>query len=399
VKSQPDPRDRRSLTENGISQERIVFGAPLLCEEEIEEVVRTLQSGWIGRGPKVSAFEDAFARFKGTTTAVAVSSGSAALHLALLAAGIGPGDEVITTALTFCATVNAIIHSGGTPVLIDVGFDSMNLDVAQIERAINPRTKAILPVHFAGRPCEMAAIMDIARRHNLAVVEDCAHAIEAEDHGVPVGTIGDFGCFSFYPTKNITSGDGGMILTRDPDAADRLRTLSQQGMSRDAWKRFSEPSINRYLVQEIGFKYNMCDLNASIGVQQLKRINAFWDRRKQIWDQYDAAFKDLPVVLPAPISDSIRHALHLYTILIDARRSGFDRDSFIERLNDQGITSGVHYLCLAEHPAYQDRFGWRPEHYPSSTRIGRQTVSLPLSPGMPNEAVERTVRAVCKIFD
>ncbi|HBG30125.1 MAG TPA: UDP-4-amino-4,6-dideoxy-N-acetyl-beta-L-altrosamine transaminase, partial [Gammaproteobacteria bacterium] len=240
----------------------LTFGAPLIGEAEIDEVVDSLRSGWLGTGPKVARFERDFAAYKGVEQAVAVNSCTAALHLSLLAAGLAPGDEVITTPLTFCATVNAILHAGATPVLADVDPVTFNLDPAAVAARITPRTRAVLPVHFAGRPCDMGALMALAEHHDLRVIEDCAHAIESRYDGRPVGTIGDFGCFSFYVTKNVVTGEGGMILTRRTEDAARLKTLALHGMSHDAWRRFSDSGYRHYQVVECGFKYNMMDLQA-----------------------------------------------------------------------------------------------------------------------------------------
>jgi len=372
----------------------LVFGAPLIGEVEIDEVVDSLRSGWLGTGPKVARFERAFAAYKGAEQAVAVNSCTAALHLSLLAADLGPGDEVITTPLTFCATVNAILHAGATPVLADVDPISFNIDPAEVAARITPRTRAILPVHFAGRPCAMDPLMALAQQHDLRVIEDCAHAIESSYHGRPTGTFGDFGCFSFYVTKNVVTGEGGMILARRPEDAARLKTLALHGMSHDAWRRFSDSGYRHYQVVECGFKYNMMDLQAAIGLHQLARVEASWLRRRAIWDRYQAAFADLPVTRPADPEPDTRHAHHLYTLLIDAARCGCARDAFLEHMTAQRIGVGVHYLSLPEHPYYQQRLGWRPEDMPSAWRIGQQTVSLPLSPALSDADVDDVIAAV-----
>ena len=372
----------------------LVFGAPLIGEAEIDEVVDSLRSGWLGTGPKVARFERAFAAYKGAEQAVAVNSCTAALHLSLLAADLGPGDEVITTPLTFCATVNAILHAGATPVLADVDPISFNIDPAEVAARITPRTRAILPVHFAGRPCTMDPLMALAQQHDLRVIEDCAHAIESSYHGRPTGTFGDFGCFSFYVTKNVVTGEGGMILARRPEDAARLKTLALHGMSHDAWRRFSDSGYRHYQVVECGFKYNMMDLQAAIGLHQLARVEASWLRRRAIWDRYQAAFADLPVTRPADPEPDTRHAHHLYTLLIDSARCGCARDAFLEHMTAQRIGVGVHYLSLPEHPYYQQRLGWRPEDMPSAWRIGQQTVSLPLSPALSDADVDDVIAAV-----
>ena len=263
-------------------EEFLVFGAPLIEAAEIDEVVETLRSGWLGTGPKVARFESDFCRYKaGWGYPVAVNSCTAALHLSLLAAGVGPGDEVITSPMTFCATVNAIIHAGGTPVLADVDPATMNIDPQQIRDRITEKTKAILPIHFAGRPCEMDAIMAIANERGLQVIEDCAHAIETTYHGQHAGTFGDFGCFSFYVTKNVVTGEGGMILAKTEETASRLKTLALHGMSKDAWKRFSDSGYQHYQVVESGFKYNMMDIQAAIGIHQLNRVEHFLDSSRR----------------------------------------------------------------------------------------------------------------------
>ena len=374
----------------------IVFGAPQISEMEIAEVVACLRSGWLGTGPRVAQFESDFAAFRRVQASqvAAVNSCTAALHVSMLAAGIEPGSEVITTPLTFCATVNAILHAGLVPVLADVELDSQNIDPAAIEAAITPRTRAILPVHFAGRPCAMDRIMAIAQKHNLVVIEDCAHAVESEYHGQPVGTLGDFGCFSFYVTKNVVTGEGGMILGRSEEQVAHARVLALHGMSKDAWHRFGDKGYRHYQVVECGFKYNMMDVQAAMGLHQLARVEESWRRRVEIWQQYDEAFASLPIALPAVAEANTRHGRHLYTVMIDARRCGVERDDFLEAMNAARIGTGVHYLSIPEHPYYQQRFGWTPEQWPNAMRIGRETVSLPLSPVLSDMDVERVVSAI-----
>jgi dTDP-4-amino-4,6-dideoxygalactose transaminase len=370
------------------------FGAPVLGEAEINEVIATLRSGWIGTGPRVERFEHGFARYKGVDEAAAVGSCTAALHLSLLAAGAGPGTEVITTALTFCATVNAIIHTGARPVLADVDPATMNIDPASVEAAVTERTCAMVPVHFAGRPCELLELRDIAMRHGLAIIEDCAHAVETEGPWGKAGTLGDFGCFSFYATKNLTTGEGGMVLARDPEALHRIRRLVLHGLSRDAWKRFGAPGYRHYQVTEAGWKYNMTDIHAALGIHQLARIDLRWERRHAIWKRYMEALSGLPLGLPAPIPEGDRHAYHLFTVRVDADRDGIDRQDFLDHMACEGIGVGVHYPSIADHPYYQERFGWQPERWPHAHHIGRTTVSLPLTPYLTDQDVERVVDAV-----
>jgi dTDP-4-amino-4,6-dideoxygalactose transaminase len=376
----------------------LVFGSPLIEEEEIHEVVASLRSGWLGTGPKVAQFESAFRAYKDAAHAVAVNSCTAALHLSLLAAGVGAGDEVITTAMTFCATVNAIIHAGATPVLVDVDPTTANMEPEQVAARITTRTKVLLPVHFAGRPCAMDELCGIAQRRGLKIVEDCAHAIETEYHGREAGTFGDFGCFSFYVTKNIVTGEGGMVLARREEDAARLKVLALHGMSKDAWRRFSDDGYRHYSVVDCGFKYNMMDLQAAIGIHQLARIDKYWERRRAIWERYNEALADLPIRLPAPPEERTRHAYHLYTILVDEERTGIARDTFLDRMTVENIGVGVHYLSIPEHPYYQRRYGWRPEDFPHAMRIGRQTVSLPLSARMTEVDACDVVTAVGRIL-
>ncbi|PBS11718.1 UDP-4-amino-4,6-dideoxy-N-acetyl-beta-L-altrosamine transaminase [Lysobacteraceae bacterium NML93-0792] len=378
----------------------ITFGAPQIQEAEISEVEACLRSGWLGTGPRVAQFEKDFALYKGLahTQAAALNSCTAALHVGMVAANLEPGSEVVTTPLTFCATANAIIHAGLTPVLADVDPVTQCIDPAAIEAAITPRTSAILPVHFAGRPCDMDRIMQIADRHGLMVIEDCAHAIETEYRGRKAGTFGDIGCFSFYSTKNVATGEGGMIISSDDALIARAKVLALHGMSKDAWHRFGDVGYRHYQVVDIGFKYNMMDLQAAIGLHQLERVDANWTRRQHIWQQYMAAFADLPVGLPAPVEQDTRHGYHLFTPLIAPDAEGPTRDDALELMHRHGIGVGVHYLSLPEHPVYQQRFGWRPEQWPNAERIGRQTISLPISPKLVDSDIARVIAAFRSLF-
>lgn len=378
----------------------LVFGSPAIGEEEIAEVEACMRSGWLGTGPRVAQFEHDFAAYQSITLnqVAAVNSCTAALHVSMVAAELEPGCEVITTPLTFCATVNAIIHAGLTPVLADVDPTTQNIDPAAIEAAITSRTRAIVPVHFAGRPCEMDSIMAIAKKHDLLVIEDCAHAIETSYHGQKAGTFGDFGCFSFYATKNVVTGEGGMIIGKDESLIARTKMLALHGMSKDAWHRFGDKGYKHYQVMEAGFKYNMMDLQAAIGIHQLARVESNWQRREQIWQHYMKAFSELPVTLPAVPANNTRHGYHLFTLHLDESRCGIARDDFLSTMNDHKIGIGVHYLSLPEHPYYQQRFSWQPEQYPNAMRVGRQTVSLPLSSKLAVQDVDRVVNVVMGIM-
>src|SRR5579862_805735 len=297
----------------------LIFGKPDLRREDYEEVLACLDSRWIGTGPRVSRLEQAFRSYVRAPAVVAVNSGSAALQLAAKVLGFEPGSEVITSTMTFCATANAIVHAGCVPVLVDCERDTMNLDVAAAARCITRRTCAILPVHFAGRPCDMPAIMALAREHNLAVIEDCAHAIEATIDDRHCGTFGDFGCFSFYATKNITTVEGGMVTCRDQALADRIAVLALHGMTKDARYRYSDDGFVHYDLYEPGFKHNLTDLAAALGLHQLARIDSSWERRRVLWEYYRAELSDLPLILPLPTPSNVRHALHLFTCLVDDR--------------------------------------------------------------------------------
>jgi len=379
----------------------LIFGSPQIAQAEIDEVSATLESGWLGTGPKVAQFEKAFADYKQVTSTqtAAVNSCTAALHVSMIAANLAPGDEVITTPLTFCATVNAIIHAGATPVLADIDPHTLNIDPKAIEKAITPRTKAILPVHFAGRACEMDEIMALAEHHDLIVIEDCAHAIETEYKGQKTGTFGNFGCFSFYVTKNVVTGEGGMVIAKQQADIDRIKILALHGMSKDAWHRFADTGFKHYAVTECGFKYNMMDLQAAIGIHQLARVENNWQRRQAIWQRYQQAFADLPVTCPLEPAPNTRHGYHLYTLLINEEKTGIKRNDFLTRMTAHNIGVGVHYLSLPEHPFYQQEFGWQPEDYPHAMKIGRETMSLPLSAKLTDEDVTHVINAVVNIIE
>ena len=381
-----------------IRGEMLLFGAPAIGEEEIEEVVRTLRSGWLGTGPRVKRLEEDFRIYAGAKHAVALNSCTAGMHLALLAAGVGPGDEVVVPSLTFAATANVVVHAGATPVFADVDRRTMNLDVSQLPSRLTPRTKAIVPVHFAGRPCDMERILALARPRGLRVIEDAAHAIETVAAGRKVGSIGDATCFSFYVTKNVMTGEGGMVTTDDDAWAEKLRISSLHGLSRDAWKRYSGSGFAHYEVLMPGFKYNMADLQAALGIHQLARVAQNAEKRRRIWRIYDEAFAGLPAELPAPEEPGSVHARHLYTLLLDLDRLRVDRDAVIAALKEEGIGTGVHFIALHLHPYYRDRFGLRPSDFPASTEISRRTISLPLSAKLSEEDAADVVVAVRKVL-
>jgi dTDP-4-amino-4,6-dideoxygalactose transaminase len=381
-----------------VRKDFLVFGSPQILDDEINEVVDSMRSSWLGTGPKVAQFEEAFRAYKGARFAVALNSCTAGLHLSCVVAGFGPGDEVITTPMTFCATANAIIHSGATPVFADCDRATFNLDPREIERKMTPRTKGIVPVHFAGRPCDMKAIMALVERHRVKVIEDCAHAIETEYRGAKAGLLGDLAAFSFYATKNVVTGEGGMVLTREEEDADRLKVLALHGMTKDAWKRFGDEGYKHYQVVYPGFKYNMMDLQAAIGIHQLKRVEANWVKRKSIWDRYQQALADLPVFLPAEPEPETRHAYHLYTLLLDLEHLKVSRDFVLDALVKENIGVGVHYIPLHTQPYYAKTYSLQPPDYPQATWIGERTISLPLSPKLSDQDVDEVIRAITRLL-
>jgi dTDP-4-amino-4,6-dideoxygalactose transaminase len=376
----------------------ILFGAPLFEEDEVKEVVHSIKSGWVGTGPKVQKFEEIFRKYKNSNHSAAVNSCTAGLHLSLKVLDLKPGDEVITSPLTFCATINSIIHAGATPVLADIDPFTFNIDPTEVERRVTSKTKAILPVHFAGRACDMDSLTEFAKSHKLSIIEDCAHAIETTYKGKHAGTFGDFGCFSFYATKNISTGEGGMVIAKDEEKIIRIKRLALHGMSKDAWKRFSDSGYQHYYVEEAGFKYNMMDIQAALGIHQIAKISQFRSRREVIWNKYNDAFSDLPITLPAKVEEHSEHAYHLYTILIDKKRVGITRDQALSKLNSLGIGCGVHYLSIPDHPFYQKSLKWKPSDFPNANRVGKETISLPLSPKLSDKEVDRIISSVYEVL-
>lgn len=382
-----------------VRDDYLVFGSPLIEDEEIAEVVDTLRSGWLSTGPKVVKFQDMFKEYISSKFALALNSCTAGMHLSLIVAGIKHGDEVITTPLTFAATANTIIHVGAKPVFVDIDKRTMNIDPDKIQQAITPRTKAIMPVHMAGRPCEMDRIMKIARENNLLVIEDAAHAIESEYKGQKVGAIGDLTAFSFYVTKNIITGEGGMVTTNNEDWANKIQMYGLHGMSKGAWSRYSKSGFKHYQIVFPGFKYNMMDIQASLGIHQLKKINFYLRKREEIWKRYDEAFKGLPVITPAPAEENTVHARHLYTLLVDIDKLTVDRDQILQALHKENIGTGVHFISLHMHPYYQETYGYKKEDFPNATFVSDRTISLPLSAKLTDKDVADVIKAVKKVIN
>jgi len=356
----------------------VPFFRPDIGEEEIQAVVETLRSGWITIGPRTQEFEQAFARTIGAPHAVAVSSCTAALHLALDALGLQAGDEVITSPMTFTATGATIVHTGARPVLADCTPDTLNLDPTDVARRVTGRTRAIVPVHYAGHPAAMDEILEIARRHQIKVVEDAAHALPASYRGRRVGTLGDVTAFSFYATKNMTTGEGGMLTTSDAALAERLRTRRLHGMSRDAWRRYSNEGAWRYDVSYPGFKYNMTDIAAAMGMVQLRRLPALHRRRQQLAALYTQLLADVPQLMVPVSRPEVEHAWHLYVIRLRPERLRIHRDALIELLKAEGIATQVHFIPLHLHSYYGGAFGFRPEDFPVASAAAETILSLPI---------------------
>lgn len=375
----------------------LVFGRPDVQEAEIDEVVATLRSGWIGTGPKVARFEQEFAEYVGAKHAVAVSSCTAALHLALLSLGVGPGDEVITTPLTFAATANAIVHTGARPVFVDVDGVTQNLCPAEVSRSLTPRTKAILPVHFAGYPCDLDQLETITADAKIPIVQDAAHCIEGTVRGKPIGGATAAACFSFYVTKNLTTIEGGMVTTHDARLAESIKIRGLHGMSKDAWTRYSDAGFKHYDIVDAGFKNNMTDVQASLGLHQLARIETNWQRRLELWERYDRALVGLPLFTP-PRPANERHALHLYTIFLDLERLTVGRDQIASAIQAEGIGIGIHYRALHQHPYYQATMNLTGNEFPNARWFSDRTISLPLSPGLSDDEADEVIEALEKVL-
>ncbi|MBX9602033.1 MAG: DegT/DnrJ/EryC1/StrS aminotransferase family protein [Bryobacteraceae bacterium] len=382
----------------------IPFHRPLLGDDEINEVVHTLRSGWLTSGPKTAQFETEFAEYAGASRALAVNSCTAGLHLALAALDLGPGDEVITTPLTFCATINTILHCGATPVLADVRGDG-NLDPSLVAERITRRTRAILPVHLAGLPCDMDAIWELARTHGLKVVEDAAHAVGSKTRDTMIGGASaqtggrsDAVAFSFYATKNLTTGEGGMVTTHDAGLFDRMKVLCLHGISKDAWNRYSASGSWFYQVLEPGFKYNMSDIQASLGIHQLRKQEEFIGARRRIAKFYQDSFADLEEIEPASDRVEDRHSWHLYILKLRLETLRFGRDEFIARLKDRGVSTSVHFIPIPLHPAYRELAAEPRNHCPEAIKLYSRSLSLPLFPGLTEGELRRIVDAVRSVI-
>ena len=381
-----------------VRKDYLIFGSPDLREDDIQAVTATLRSGWIGTGPKVAAFEEAFRTYVGAKYAMALNSCTAGLHLAMIAVGVKPGDEVVTCPMTFASTANVITHLGARPVFVDCDRETLCIDPAQVPARITAKTRALVPIHFAGRAADMTRLRALAAEHEVRLVEDAAHAIETIHRGEKIGAIGDCTVFSFYVTKNVVTGEGGMVTTDDPEIADWIKVAGLHGLSRDAWKRYSDEGFKHYEVIFPGFKYNMMDIQASLGIPQLARAEENLTRRETIWARYAEAFAELPLRIPPEPATGDRHARHLFVILLELERLTMGRDEVLEALHAERIGTGVHYRALHLHPYYRETYGYRAGDFPNTEWVGERTLSLPFSSKLTDQDVADVIAAVQKVL-
>jgi dTDP-4-amino-4,6-dideoxygalactose transaminase len=378
----------------------LAFGTPCLGQAEYDEVMDALRSGWIGTGPKTLQFEQEFAGYVGVPHAVGVNSCTAALHLSLIVSGVGTGDEVITTPLTFAATANVVVHQRARPVFADIDPVTLNIDPEQARLAITPRTKAILPVHFGGLACDLKALRQIAEEYGLSLIEDAAHAVGSRYQGQMIGQHGNLTCFSFYANKNLTTAEGGMITTGDADLADQLQVYRLHGLSAHAWQRYATKALILSEAVAPGYKYNMPDILAALGIHQLRKIEAFLARREAIAQRYDSAFRHMHGVHLQPRSQDTnnRHALHLYVLRLDLSKFRVDRNQILAALRAENIGAALHYRALHTHPYYRETFGYKPQDFPHATEAGNSILSLPLTPCMAEQDISDVTTAVHKVL-
>ena len=374
------------------------FHRPSIGAEEEAEVIRALRSGWLSTGPRTQRFEKDFAGYIGCKHAIGLNSCTAGLHLALVAMGIGEGDEVITTPITFPSTANVIVHQRARPVFVDVDTDTLNIDPNKIEQAITPRTRAIMPVHFAGHPCDMDTICRIAQKHNLKIIEDAAHAFGAEYQGKEVGTLGDAAAFSFYATKNITTGEGGMLTTSDDELASKINILRLHGISRDAWKRYGLEGYKHWDTIYPGYKYNMFDIQAALGIHQLKKAPKFLRVRKKYVEMYDNAFESIREIKILGRKKNIKHAHHLYVILVETENLAADRDVIMNAIQAENIGIGIHFRALHLQPYYKNTYGFKLGDLPNAEYASDRVISLPLYPAMTEADVASVIEAATRVI-
>lgn len=381
-----------------MTSEFLPFHQSFIGEEEIKEIVQTLNSGWLTTGPKTKLFEKTFADYIGCKHAIGLNSCTAGLHLSIVASGISSGDEVITSPITFPATTNVIVHQNAKPVFIDIEPETLNMNCSEIESKINNNTKAILPVHFAGHPCDMVTIMRLAQEHNLTVIEDAAHALESKYHEKKIGNIGHLTSFSFYATKNITTGEGGMLTTNDDNLAEKLRILSLHGISKNAWKRYGKDGFQHWELLMPGYKYNMFDLQACLGIHQLQKVETFLNRRNQIVKKYNAAFQEVDEIQLLKPKSGIKHAHHLFIIVVKTERLKVSRDVVLNEIQKRGIGVAVHFRSLHLQPFFKKNFNFKKGMFPLAEYFADRVISLPLYPKMTDENVTKVIETVLEVL-
>lgn len=383
-----------------MSDSFLPFAKPSISQAAIDEVVACLQSGWITTGPRVKRFEEDLKTYLQAPEVLALTSATAGLHLALLAMQLQPGDEIITTALTFVGTYNTIVLAGGKPVIVDIDPHTLNMDVTQVAAAITPRTRVLMPVHFAGLPVDLDPIYALAKQHKLRVIEDAAQAIGTEYKGKKLGSFGDTQVFSFHPNKNMTSGEGGCVATSDPEVVRQISVMRFHGIDRDAFDRFSKKGSQHYDVIQPGYKYNMMDLQAALGIHQLQELEGFIARRTHLAQRYLKLLADVPQLhLPQTPAYAHRHSWHLFTPVLNTEKAGMDRDTFMARLKELNIGTGLHYNPPYLHAYYQQQFGFKVGDFPHADYVCARIVSLPLFPDMTEADQDRVVRAIRTIFN
>jgi dTDP-4-amino-4,6-dideoxygalactose transaminase len=382
-----------------IATQSVPFHVPFLGKEEIRAVTETLESGWITTGPKTHCFEEAFARFIGVRHALAVSSCTAALHLSLEASCLTEGDEVLVPTLTFAATGEVVAYFKARPVLVDVDPVHFNLSLEDVGRKITRKTRAVIPVHFGGHPCRMDSILDLAAANGLTVIEDAAHALPAKYRGKSIGTLSPLTAFSFYATKTITTGEGGIVTTNDDLLAERIALMRLHGISRDAWKRYTAEGTWRYEITEAGYKYNLTDPQAALGLVQLSKCEQMWRRRVEIAKKYDKALSSLDAYLTPIVAEDVQNAWHLYVIRVQSSALRIHRDRVIEELRQRGIGTSVHFIPLHLHPYYQRMWGYRPGEFPVAEDYFDRCISLPIYPSLTDEDLHRVIEALHDIAD
>ncbi len=381
-----------------VRKEPLIFGTPKISEDEINEVVATLKSGWLSTGPRVFRLEEQYSEYIGAQHAVALNSCTAALTLGLEELGVVPGDEVITTPLTFAATVNVIVHAGATPVFVDIEPDTLNIDADLIESKISERTRAILPVHFAGHPCEMTKITRLAKKYDLLILNDAAHAIESEYEGKKVGCWGDITAYSFYATKNLVTGEGGMAVTDNDDWAENMHIKRLHGISKDAWNRYSSEGGKLYDIIYPGYKFNMMDIQAALGLGQLEKLDRHWEVRKKVVEDYNEAFRETPELIKPVNKGPIRNGYHLYVLRLKSEELGISREKFIEALKAENICTGVHFLAIHHHSFYQTNYPQPAGSLSHADYASERVFSLPLSANLTDQDVRDVIAAVKKVI-